>query len=113
MGIASFIISGDIPLTTSYISIASVCILLSCIETQLTLYKSSSKFESFQGTTMKHPNSTTIINLRFKKCIHKNTSFRQFHIIFYSCESIEFSICLVTNTLNMNIKFEVLIKIDS
>ena len=42
----SSIISGDIPLTTLYISVPSACILLWCIETELSLYKSSSKFES-------------------------------------------------------------------
>ena len=54
---------------------------------------------------MKHPNSRTIIKLRFKKCVHKNTSFRKFHVICCSYESIEFSVCFLTNTLNINIKF--------
>ena len=40
----SLIISGGVPITTLYISIASACILLSCIGTELC--KSSSKFES-------------------------------------------------------------------
>ena len=62
---------------------------------------------------MKHPKSRIIIKLRFKKCIHKNTSFRQFYIICYSCESIEFCVCFLANTLNMNIKFEVFININN
>ena len=49
----------------------------------------------------------------FKKRIQKNTSFRQFYTTDCSCESIEFSVSFVTNTLNKNIKFEVSIKIDS
>ena len=39
-----FIISGKIPLATLLISVASACILLWWIETELTLCKSFSKF---------------------------------------------------------------------
>ena len=84
----------ETPLTTLYISIASACILLSCIETELSLCKSYPIFENLslyiilkrrscsllnllRITAMEHPNSRTIIELSF-------TSYRQFHIICYS-----------------------------
>ena len=92
----------ETPLTTLNISVASACILLSFIETELSLCKSSSKFENFslyiilkerscnllnllRITAVEHPNSSTLIELSFKKRIYKNTCFRQFHIICYSC----------------------------
>ena len=122
----SFIISGGIPLVTLYISVVSPCILLWWREAELISCKSSSKFKSlllstlsliyvheiYYLTAMKHPINRTIMKLNFKNCIQKNRSFRQFHIISCFCDSIEFSVCFLTNTLNMNIKFWVIIKID-
>ena len=45
----SLIISGYILLATLYNSIVSVCILLQCIETELSLFRSSSKLECLEN----------------------------------------------------------------
>ena len=42
--------------------------------------------------------------LNWKKCVHKNTSFKKLHVICYSWKSTIFSVSCFTNNFYMNIK---------
>ena len=55
---------------------------------------------------MKHPDNRTVVKPSFKKCIHKNTSFRKLHVISYSWESNKLSASFFTSSFYMNIKFK-------